>query len=642
MMRIYSLLLISAGLLVVAVADTGVAPHGLAPKRFLNLPLGHVKPGGYLENVLIPSTNMGTKLGKAEGFYDYLSRADTEWIARPTDVYTLEGAGSHWFNDIITIAGISENEILQSQAEQFLDYFLDTQDADGWLGPEVTTGRPRRLSGRLPFLLGAMRVADAQPARTDRIVTGLHRFVALVHDMLRRGEGLEDDAWAYAGDLLIVLQWLYEFHPNRNEDTLVETMRILSRTGDHWTSVFEEEKFPTVDPQQQWQLPDAGTHWRGMNAAKTLTTLGARYRLSNDGSDDATWDSIFKTDAERLGPFEPTKHAAHRAHRNMAHTHFTTETIRSAHYLYQITGDIKYLESIDRLAHAAMPAPIHGGWGTVSSLALCREAFTPDGPYHEYGGYLNNPTCRAVRYPEGGFDLVYEAFLYTADRKSLVQALLGPLTVNTTLAEDNEAVITMNSSYPFGWDTLTKAVIVAQKAFVYYVRIPSWSAGATISINGSSFDPCKPVNGLHAIRIEPGTTNVTLDLPLELVADQPRPGHVTIRRGPVIYAFAAWYPFSEQDAHRGVHYAIDPSTLSPSITPLSYNNYLWREAGHTITVVACPIATSKVDNEIFAPGDGSVTCIGPVRNLTLVPSTDWYIRRHAVKEFPTFHLSDLL
>lgn len=76
----------------------------------------------------------------------------------------------------------------------------------------------------------------------------------------------------------------------------------------------------------------------------------------------------------------------------------------------------------------------------------------------------------------------------------------------------------MNSSYPFGWDTLTKAVIVAQKAFVYYVRIPSWSAGATISINGSSFDPCKPVNGLHAIRIEPGTTNVTLDLPLELVA----------------------------------------------------------------------------------------------------------------------------
>lgn len=89
----------------------------------------------------------------------------------------------------------------------------------------------------------------------------------------------------------------------------------------------------------------------------------------------------------------------------------------------------------------------------------------------------------------------------------------------------------------------------------------------------------------------------------------------------MIYAFAAWYPFSEQDAHRGVHYAIDPSTLSLSIALMSYNDYLWREAGHTITVAACPVATSKVDNEIFAPGDGSATCIGPVRNLTLVPST---------------------
>ncbi len=57
-----------------------------------------------------------------------------------------------------------------------------------------------------------MRIADAQPARVDRIVTGLHRFVALVHDMLRRGDGLEDEAWAYAGDLLIVLQWCVQHH----------------------------------------------------------------------------------------------------------------------------------------------------------------------------------------------------------------------------------------------------------------------------------------------------------------------------------------------------------------------------------------------------------------------------------------------
>lgn len=43
--------------------------------------------------------------------------------------------------------------------------------------------------------------------------------------------------------------------------------------------------------------------------------------------------------------------------------------------------------------------------------------------------------CTAIMYPEGAFDLVYGAFMYTADRMSLVQVLPGPFTVNTTLAE---------------------------------------------------------------------------------------------------------------------------------------------------------------------------------------------------------------
>lgn len=82
----------------------------------------------------------------------------------------------------------------------------------------------------------------------------------------------------------------------------------------------------------------------------------------------------------------------------------------------------------------------------------------------------------------------------------------------------NKVVISVNSSYPYSWDTLSQGVIVAQRAFMYYARIPKWSTGATISINGSDPTPCTPVHGLHAIRVEPGTTNFTLNLPLDIVA----------------------------------------------------------------------------------------------------------------------------
>ncbi len=89
------------------------------------------------------------------------------------------------------------------------------------------------------------------------------------------------------------------------------------------------KNFPTVDPaQQSWQLPDTGIQWRAMNAAKALTALGARHRLSDNGSgasasfymatytviftiivkDDAAWDAITKAHEQPFGLFAPFMH----------------------------------------------------------------------------------------------------------------------------------------------------------------------------------------------------------------------------------------------------------------------------------------------------------------------------------------------
>lgn len=48
-------------------------------------------------------------------------------------------------NDMVSVAGTLGIATLQSQTEQYLDYFLDTQGSDGWLGPEVNTIQRRRL-----------------------------------------------------------------------------------------------------------------------------------------------------------------------------------------------------------------------------------------------------------------------------------------------------------------------------------------------------------------------------------------------------------------------------------------------------------------------------------------------------------------
>ena len=100
-----------------------------------------------------------------------------------------------------------DDPTIQSQVQQFLDYVLDHQDTTGWLGPEVNTTKPRYLWGRYPFFFGAIQMVEANPTLTDRVVSALHKFVALAHTMLHNGEGLEDWTRTRWEDFVIVLQW---------------------------------------------------------------------------------------------------------------------------------------------------------------------------------------------------------------------------------------------------------------------------------------------------------------------------------------------------------------------------------------------------------------------------------------------------
>lgn len=76
---------------------------------------------------------------------------------------------------------------------------------------------------------------------------------------------------------------------------------------------------------------------------------------------------------------------------------------------------------------------------------------------------------------------------------------------------DNKVAVTVNTIYPFS-DTLT-TTITATKAFTYFIRIPSWTVGGTISINGKPRTAVSPMNGLQAIEVASGTTNFVLNLP---------------------------------------------------------------------------------------------------------------------------------
>ncbi|KAJ3005661.1 hypothetical protein NUW54_g4241 [Trametes sanguinea] len=252
---------------------------GLAPKKFLNVPLGKVKPAGWLRDQLVVQAN--GLAGHEHDFYDYVAQSD--WIGGNSYYSNLEEAGSYWFNGMVPNGVLLDDPKIMAQTHQFLDYVLDHQDSTGWLGPEVNTTKPRYLWGRYPFFFGAIQMVEANSSLADRVVPALHKFVALANTMLHNGEGLEDWTRTRWEDFVIVLQWLYDFYPEGKEELLIDTMKMLKYTGDPWEDVFNEQYFPQ-EAVENLKNPFPVLTWHGVNMAEGLKALPSTYRFTHNQS----------------------------------------------------------------------------------------------------------------------------------------------------------------------------------------------------------------------------------------------------------------------------------------------------------------------------------------------------------------------
>jgi hypothetical protein len=205
--------------------------------------------------------------------------AGSTWVGGDWEYSTLDEAAPYWFNYIVPLAWTINDSRLKAQAKDFLEYVLDHQAEDGWLGPE-TTRQTRGIWARSLLCFGLVvsiysiseshisnqatqQYAQADPSKTERIVTAMHKFTVLANSMLKdnftgliENKTLGDSFDPYGfglsrtHELPISLQWLYENYPRNNSELIWETIELMFAGGvaggKDWTSFFIEGVFPTL------------------------------------------------------------------------------------------------------------------------------------------------------------------------------------------------------------------------------------------------------------------------------------------------------------------------------------------------------------------------------------------------------------
>src|SRR5438309_7126346 len=247
----------------------------LAAGAFIPLPLGSIKPAGWLRDQLRI---------QADGLTGHLEEVWPD--VGPTSGW-LGGKGESWergpyyLDGLVPLAYQLGDHALQQKAQKWIEWTLTHQQANGMIGPASN-------DDWWPRMVMLKVLAQHHEATGDeRVLPLMHRYC---EHQLRElpGRPLRDWGRFRWHDNAVPMLWLY----NRTGDTkLLELARLLHQQGYDWQRGFEHFEFTSKTDRASLNLGDETKDntramiSHGVNNAMGLKHSPLVYLLSRDAHD---------------------------------------------------------------------------------------------------------------------------------------------------------------------------------------------------------------------------------------------------------------------------------------------------------------------------------------------------------------------
>lgn len=532
---------------------------------FAPLTLGSIKPLGWLDDQLhLMSSGLA---GHEYNFYPIIS--DSVWIGGHSEYSVLNEGIPYWLNGLVPLAYTIDDDRLKTQTDHVVNYILDNQQSDGWLGPERPADRD--IWGRFPLCLGLMQLVEADERKAARIVPAIYKFVTLMHRMLVHRHGY-DQFWGRVRypDMLITLQWLLEKHPSNDTRQLLETMSLLNRHGLRWADYYNRNSyiFQDLDTVRPPITGDSSIfpYVHAVNVAQGLKAGAVIYRFNNDASllentrNGVNWTLTYHGDpaGSVIGDERESGLAPNRGSELCT----AVETMYSLSYLYHAMGDKTFADGCERAAFNALPVMFTRDLWAHQYVVVPNQPFalSLNGPNPfwntgdqsiMYGTAPNYPCC-TVNMPQGLPKFLSASFVQVGNN-GLGHALLSPARVNTTLPSGTHVNLTCNTNYPFSNNL--HYTFTASAPFTLHLRLPAWATGYRITAISSRSSPKTydtssllpdPHTGMLSIEVlETGTVNFSFTTSIR--TEDRGNDTVSIYHGALLYALDVGFSDSTMD-----------------------------------------------------------------------------------------------
>ncbi len=527
----------------------------LAPNAFEFLPLGSVKPKGWLLRQL--RIQAEGQSGHLDEFWPSLSARDSAWRGG-----TGEGweRGPYYLDGLVPLAYLLDDPRLIEKAKSWVEWTLSNQRPDGAIGPP-------KNDDWWPNMIMLKVLIEYQEATGDRRVVPFMERYLLYH--LANAQARPLRAWAIYrwADEVVPIIWTYNRTGNLK---LLELARILQKQGYDWGHHFEHFIYPFKVNRTESGLPS-----HVVNNAMAIKTSTVWSVISKSPRDRAAVDRLFEVmDRSHLMPqgvHGGDEHYAGNSPNQGTELCAVVEAMYSLEHVIAITGRPAFADRLERITYNALPATFSADMWTHQydqqpNQVLCtrdKREWTTNGPDSNLFGLEPNFGCCTANFHQGWPKFIKSLWM-AAPAGGLAAVAYGPSEVKTTVAGGVRIVIQEETEYPFR-ETIRLALSPEKPAaFPLLVRIPAWANGATVLVNGKpAAAPVRPGDFLTLSRIWKAGDTVALKFPMPLRSSRWFNNSMAVERGPLVFSLKIgedWRKLKDYGYKGAADYEVYPST----------------------------------------------------------------------------------
>lgn len=525
-------------------------PNVLAP-----LPLGSIEPRGWLRSQLQIQADGLT--GHIDEFWPDLG-PDSGWLGGDGEGWER---GPYYLDGLVPLAYLLQDDGLIRKAQSWIDWTLENQRADGFIGPDPDSEKRAHYedwhgTDWWPRMVMLKVLAQFHEATDDPRVLPVLRKYLLYHLKLAEESPLREWASMRWAEEALVIAWLY----NRTGDKqLLRLAPILKSQAFDWQEHFADFQFPEKVRRDQ---ADLSTHV--VNNAMAMKTGAVWWQFSGEPTAHDYINAVLAAlDAfhwQASGVHSGDEHYAGKDPSQGTELCAVVEGMYSYEQLLAILGQPRFGDRLERVAFNALPATFKPDmWAhqydqqvnQVEASVNEQRNWTTNGPDSNIFGLEPNFGCCTANMHQGWPKFASHLWMATRDG-GLAAVAYAPSRVRAVVAGNTEVSITSETAYPFADRIRMQVDPSVSASFPLKLRIPKWARNAAVTVNGQPAGS-PPAESFHTVerRWKRGDL-VELVLPMQVEAERHWRDAVALKRGPLVFSLAIdedWRKVGGEEPH---------------------------------------------------------------------------------------------